>query len=190
MFDFNQYKNIRMNFDEYLDTDFKPEEGKEERTDEMLERKDQYEEGKNSSVTETGLQEKDSENEFQQKMEILDAVYKSIEVMGQILKNYPGSIDGSIKIELLQEVHSLGMKSLTYTYELLKKELERLLDGISDVVYKKIQEESQKQNVAINEKEIWKYIKTQLSDLEMQMDNLFGLTSYLTIRRLGKFIRK
>lgn len=185
MFDFNQYKNIRMNFDEYLDTDFKPEEGKEERTDEMLERKDQYEEGKNSSVTETGLQEQDSENEFQQKMEILDAVYKSIEVMGQILKNYPGSIDGSIKIELLQEVHSLGMKSLTYTYELLKTELERLLDGISDAVYKKIKEESQKQNVAINEKEIWKYIKTQLSDLEMQMDNLFGLTSYLTIRRLA-----
>lgn len=184
-FDFDQYKNIRMNFDEYLDTDFKPEEGKEERTEKMLERKDQYEEEKRSSYTDTVPQEQEYTNELQQKLEILDAVYKSIEVMGQILKNYPGSIDGNIKIDLLREVHSLGMRSLTYTHELLRSELEKLFDEISGEVYKKIREESQKQDVAINETEIWKYIKTELTDLGIQMDNLFGLTSYSTIRRLA-----
>ena len=184
-FDFDQYKNIRMNFDEYLDTDFKPEEGKEERTEKMLERKDQYEEEKRASYTDTVPQEQEYTNELQQKLEILDAVYKSIEVMGQILKNYPGSIDGNIKVDLLREVHSLGMRSLTYTHELLRSELEKLFDEISEEVYKKIREESQKQDVAINETEIWRYIKTELTDLGVQMDNLFGLMSYSTIRRLA-----
>lgn len=185
-FDFDKFKNINMDFDEYLDTDFKPEEGKEARQEELLERKDQYEEEKEQNKSSTELKSnEDYEDEFHKKMEILDVVYKSIEVMGQILKNYPGTIDGTIKLELLREVHSLGMRSLTYTHEILMYELEKACGEINESIYEKIHSQAQNKDMVIDENEILKHIKTKLTELSVQMDNLFGLLSYSSIRRLA-----
>jgi len=185
-FDFDKYKNINMDFDEYLDLDFNPEAGKEERQEELLERKDKYEDEKEEKKYSTEIvADENCEGEFQQKVDALDAVYKSIEVMGQILKNYPGTIDGTIKLELLKEVHSLGMRSLTYTHDLLMCELEKACEEINEAIYEKIHDQAQKQEMAIDEQEVWKHIKTKLTELSVQMDNLFGLLSYSSIRRLA-----
>ena len=32
--------------------------------------------------------------------------------MGQVLKNYPGDIDGTVKIQIIDEIYSLGMRSV------------------------------------------------------------------------------
>lgn len=56
----------------------------------------------------------------------LSAAFKTLDVLGQILQNYPGSIDGSLKIEIIDEIHELGMKSVSSvisTMGLLEDEL-------------------------------------------------------------------
>lgn len=40
------------------------------------------------------------------------AAFKTIEVLGEILQNYPIGIDGPKKIEIIDEIHKLGMRSV------------------------------------------------------------------------------
>ena len=42
----------------------------------------------------------------------VSAAFKTIEVLGQILQNYPGDIDGEDKIAMIDEMHKLGMRSV------------------------------------------------------------------------------
>ena len=35
---------------------------------------------------------------------------KTMEVLGQIISNYPGDIDGKSKLEIIDEIHMLGMR--------------------------------------------------------------------------------
>ena len=190
IFDFSRHKDKIVNLDEFLDVNFIPEEGKEERREIVLDRKDEYEEEKQQEKTEIILKdEEDSKKhnnvELQQKMELLDAAYKSIEVMGQILKNYPGTIDGNVKIDLLLEAHALGMRALTFTDEVLKCEIEKAYNEVQEEVMKKIHQQVNNQDPVINEEVIWNNIKKQFSIFTVQMDNLFGLMAYSVIRRLS-----
>lgn len=186
VFDFNEYKDIKMNFEEQLNVDFIPEKDIEQRQDEILERQDRYEESKKETSESkhelsTQTAEEDSEDlEFQKQREKLDAAFKSIEVMGQILKNYPGTIDGNIKLALLNETHALGMRSVTYSYEMIKGLINRFLKEVCD----KIQEELNKQDNVYDEL-IAKWKEEQTSELKTQTDNFFGLMCYTIIRRLA-----
>ena len=188
-FDFDKYKNLKISLDEYLDTNFIPEENVEERRTEILERQDEFEEEKIMNNDEDRIQNNEAEiehiEEMDQKMEILDGVFKSIEVMGQILKNYPGTIDGPVKIALLREVHALGMRSLTFTREILNDEIGFFCSQIQDTVINKIREQANKQDDAIDENELWNNIKEKFSIMSIQMDNLFGIMSYILLRRLA-----
>lgn len=186
VFDFNEYKDIKMDFEEQLDVDFLPEKDIEQRQDEILERQDRYEESKKEKDNRkqelsTQTVEEDSEYiEFQKQTEKLDAAFKSIEVMGQILKNYPGTIDGSVKQALLTETHSLGMRSVTFSYEMIKGIINQFLKKICD----KLQEELNKQDNVYDEL-IVKWREEQTSVLKTQTDNLFGIMCYTIIRRLA-----
>ena len=188
-FDFDKNKNLKFSFDEYLDTSFIPEENIEERRTELLERQDVFEEEKNIDNEASRVQNNEAEiehiEEIDQKMEILDGVFKSIEVMGQILKNYPGTIDGSIKKALLREIHALGMRSLTFSREILSNEIVFFCNQIQDKVINKIREQANKQDDAIDENQIWHIIKEKISKMSNQMDNLFGIMSYILLRRLA-----
>lgn len=42
----------------------------------------------------------------------ISAAFKTLDVMGQILKNYPGDIDGKMKVQVIDEIHKLGMRSV------------------------------------------------------------------------------
>ena len=54
------------------------------------------------------------------------AALKTIEVLGEILQNYPTGIDGKRKIEMIDEIHKLGMRSvqaIVNTMGFLEKDL-------------------------------------------------------------------
>lgn len=190
IFNFNDYKHLKVTFDKYLDTNFRPEEDKEKHQDEMLERQDRYEEELNEEVIETEITSKSEEDEeydpteLEEKLEKLDAAYKSIEVMGQILKNYPGTIGGEIKIDLLREVHDLGMRSLTYSYEMIKDEMKKMLKKYIN----RIKKQFHKQNIAIDDVIILKKIQEQSIELKVLTDNLFGFTCFALMRRLSNSV--
>ncbi|OUD14374.1 hypothetical protein [Thioflexithrix psekupsensis] len=42
----------------------------------------------------------------------INLAFKIIEILGQITKNYYGSLDGNVKIDLLEETYNLGLRSL------------------------------------------------------------------------------
>lgn len=185
-FVFDEYKHLKMDFDKYLDTNFRPEEKKEERQDKMLERQDEYEEEIQETEELLSIEEDDEYDygELQQKIEILDAAHKCIEVMGQILKNYPGTVDGNIKVGLLQEIHDLGMRSLTFSYDMIKCEVKKILVN----VIRKMKEQLHKQDVAIDDSLILNHIEEQSSELKSLTDNLFAYTCYALLRRLSNSV--
>lgn len=43
----------------------------------------------------------------------LNVALKTIQVLGQVLKNFPSSLDGSIKLQIAEECYQLGLRSMT-----------------------------------------------------------------------------
>ena len=54
----------------------------------------------------------DEITEKEQEMANVASAFKTMEVLGQILKNYPTKVDGNDKIIIIDEIHSLGMRSI------------------------------------------------------------------------------
>ena len=54
------------------------------------------------------MSEADAEKE--QQLASIASAMRTMDVLGQILKNYPGDIDGKLKIEIIDQIHSVGMK--------------------------------------------------------------------------------
>lgn len=54
----------------------------------------------------------DELSEKEKEMASVSAALKTIEVLGQILQNYPIAVKGKNKIEIINEMHNLGMRSI------------------------------------------------------------------------------
>lgn len=54
-----------------------------------------------------------SDDEREREMASVIAAFKTLEVLGQILQNYPADIDGNDKIGIIDEIHKLGMRSVS-----------------------------------------------------------------------------
>ena len=77
----------------------------------VLERMDEV--GINDGQVTKGESEiNDNINETEKEMASVSAAFKTLEVLGQILQNYPGDINGENKISIIDEVHKLGMRSV------------------------------------------------------------------------------
>lgn len=124
IFDFGEHKSIQLSFDEYLKSDFIPEADLEQREDELLEIRDRQER-ENRKQKEIEVIEEDREYVYS-----LDNAFKTIEVMGQILKNYPGTIKGTVKSDLLENIYAVGMRTLSYTSDILYDGIERIFEDI------------------------------------------------------------
>ena len=67
------------------------------------------------------MSEEDAEQEGQ--LASVASAMHTMDVLGQILKNYPGDIDGGLKVEIIDQIHQVGMKimqllfSTIVTYE-------------------------------------------------------------------------
>ena len=69
--------------------------------------------GINDGQVNEGETEIDDEISEQEKdVASVASAFKTLEVLGQILQNYPGDIDGTDKIIIIDEMHKLGMRSV------------------------------------------------------------------------------
>jgi len=181
-FSFTTHKQIKISFDEYIDTNIVPELYIEERKDKLLDEKDKFEE--KSIIKKKGkIKNPDSSHESE-KMQELDNAFKTIEVMGQILKNYPGSIIGVTKNELLNNIHNLGMRTLTFTSDILYGAIEKLFDNLLE---NNVEEEFQEYN-SINVEQVESDNKAFIEKINEHMDNLFGMLTYGMLRQLSNSI--
>ena len=74
----------------------------------------------------------DSVDEKEKDLAALNAAFKTLDVLGQILQNYPGNVDGELKIEMIKEIHDLGMRvvqSILSMIGLLETEFIELLQN-------------------------------------------------------------
>lgn len=63
-----------------------------------------------------------------------NAAVKTLEILGQILKNFPGSIEGDVKVEMARACYSLGLRAVAWIYEEFKaNEVELLNDVMSSI---------------------------------------------------------
>lgn len=67
----------------------------------------------------------------------LNASYKSIEIIGHILKNYYGSIKGGRKVKLGQEAYFSGLRSLRFFFDILEEHLDFIKEKIQSVIEEK-----------------------------------------------------
>lgn len=58
----------------------------------------------------------------------LNKAFKTIQVLGQIIKNFPGSIDGDTKYFVAEECHLLGMRTLKYLLSLIDESVDILIE--------------------------------------------------------------
>lgn len=170
IFDFEEHKSIQLSFDEYLKSDFIPENDIEQRKEELIEARDKQE----SKVKKQKKIEVIEEN--REYVYTLDNAFKTIEVIGQILKNYPGTIKGTVKNELLEAIYTVAMRTLSCTSEILYGGIKRIFEDICD----KIQPTPSQIEI--------ERIKELSRKLNFSMDNLFGLLSYAMIRSLANSV--
>ena len=52
------------------------------------------------------------EEEAEEDLMAVTASFKTMEVLGQILQNYPSDIDGDFKVQIIEELHKLAMRSI------------------------------------------------------------------------------
>lgn len=88
---------------------------------------------------------KETANDFDYKSDIkeldvfgqINLGFKIIEILGQITKNYYGSLDGEIKIKLLEETYNLGLRSLNKLMSEFDEYTGLLEEEISRIIIKK-----------------------------------------------------
>ena len=101
----------------YVETDI------EENRRMLLEAADEHEAGLNGRSDEDEFVNLDSgvepNGESDPVIEIV-AACKTIEILGQILKNFPGSLEGDLKLAIAKECYSLGLRSLASFFDSLQ----------------------------------------------------------------------
>lgn len=102
----------------------------------------------------------------------LNLSYKCIEIIGQILKNYYGSIRAERKIELGEEAYFLGLRSLKIFYDILGENKEYIIEKIKK---------------AIDEKKISDTNKIEATSRKL-LFAFFDILSYVFIKKISGFI--
>lgn len=92
------------------------------------------------SVSQTGyeISEVDEDaSEIEKDMASISAALKTMDVLGQIIQNYPGGIDGELKTDIIKEIYSLGMRSV----EAISENMNGLRDELARFVFERAQHE-------------------------------------------------
>ncbi len=78
----------------------------------------------------------DGENELNNILS-LNRAFKTLEILGQILKNYPGKIFGETKYNIALECHNLGMRIVEVFLEVVDSSIDILIKNVIDDLGKK-----------------------------------------------------
>ena len=56
---------------------------------------------------------------------------RQLEILGQLLKNFPGSLEGSVKLDIARECYNLGLRSLSVLFNIIQTDRAEILRGIA-----------------------------------------------------------
>ena len=95
----------------------------------------------------------------------ISSAFKTMEVLGQILKNYPTEVEGKDKLDIIEEIHNLGMRAIS----ILVNTLIEYKNDLIDYAYDKIIQE--KKNISIEEIRLLlqKFINIFISNIAKNM---------------------
>ena len=114
-FDFDnpnpEFSDIQTAIDALIPEEIGSNEDVKDNKEERLNRLD------DAGIQDGSVNEKDSiihdeVDEKEKDLAAISASFKTLEVLGQILQNYPGDVDGDLKTEMIDEIHDLGMRSV------------------------------------------------------------------------------
>lgn len=74
----------------------------------------------------------EKENAAEADLMAITASFKTMEVLGQILQNYPADIEGDVKVQIIEELHKLGMRSVQAIVETMGYMEESLIASIME----------------------------------------------------------
>lgn len=84
------------------------------------------------------IEEIDEEaTELEKDMASVSAALKTMDVLGQIIQNYPGTIDGELKTDIIKEIYSLGMR----TIEAISENMDGIQEELARFVFERAQHE-------------------------------------------------
>lgn len=126
-----------------------PEGDADTRRREVLRTKDQMAEAETPESVEPEGQT-DEEKKQIQDMLLLNRALKSLQIMGQILRNFSGSLPGDLKSDLAKECFSIGLRSLNMIYRVFEANLEGTLTGLAELLGKRLDKglNSEREHVA------------------------------------------
>lgn len=94
----------------------------------LIEKKQETEENQNNEL--------DEEDELDKVFEISKA-FKTLQILGQIMKNYPGSLKADIKYEGITECYNLGARTIGIFMNIVDSNFEEIMQDLIDVYIEK-----------------------------------------------------
>jgi hypothetical protein len=75
-------------------------------------------------------------NEALHMLSQMNLALRTLEVLGQLVKNFPGSLHGDDKLALVKECYALGLRTVSMLFDLFQRDI----DGFVDFVYGRLVE--------------------------------------------------
>ncbi len=79
----------------------------------------------------------------------LNLAFKLMEIIGEIIKNYSGTLEGPIKSDLIKLVYSIGLRSLKTFISIFEEHHEQLVSDIKNIIIKRNRVTQDKINEAV-----------------------------------------
>ena len=99
-----------------------------------LEKLDKETEEKNSYVEIAADTNKNDDSSALEKIKLINLSFKTMEILGQILKNYWGSLNGNIRCLIGKEIYLLGLRTLDEIYETFKEAKDKILGLVDEQI--------------------------------------------------------
>ena len=139
--------------------------------EEALEKMDEHEEEDNQS--DSDLHDLDPSTAILDPVLRLNIALKTLQILGQMLKNFPGSIKGDLKYQMAEECYQLGLRSLRALFDLMEERQEDFLTAIVDYM--------RKESLSRSDEELVKKAKRT-------MFNIAEIVSYGMIKRVSRSV--
>ncbi|OLN25629.1 hypothetical protein DSOL_5276 [Desulfosporosinus metallidurans] len=81
--------------------------------------------------------EEDESNELMNELLSINKAFKTIEITGQIVKNFPGSLKGDIKYQVILECYQLGMRTLNVFLERINENIDIIVERMAELIKEK-----------------------------------------------------
>lgn len=64
----------------------------------------------------------------------LNIAFKTLKILGQVLRNFPGSLDGALKLDITRECYLLGLRTIHALLRLAENNLDSMRQYIADII--------------------------------------------------------